>query len=131
MIAVDTNVVVRYLLADDPAQATAARRTVDRNECWLSLTVLLETEWVLRAAAGLSPARVQALLVAFAGLPTVSIERPACAADALEWFAAGMDFADALHLAVAMHSGCDAFASFDKRLAAAARKAGITGVKAL
>lgn len=125
MRAIDTNVVVRYLLADEPRQAAAARRLVDRHPCWLSLTVLLETEWVLRGAAGLARREVHRLLLAFAGLPTVSIEQPAVAARALDLFGAGMDFADALHACVADAAGCTAFASFDRRLVSRARTAGL------
>jgi predicted nucleic-acid-binding protein len=123
--AVDTNVVVRYLLADEPRQAATARRTVDRHSCWVSLTVLLETEWVLRGAAGLSRREVHRLLLAFAGLPTISIEQPAVAARALDLFAAGMDFADALHGCVADAAGAAAFVTFDRRLVSKARKAGL------
>lgn len=125
MRAVDTDVVVRYLLADEPRQAAAARRLVDRNACWVSLTVLLETEWVLRSAAGLARREVHRLLLGFAGLPTVSIEQPANAARALDLFGAGMDFADAIHACAADAAGCEAFATFDRRLVARARKAGL------
>lgn len=125
MRAVDTNVVVRYLLADDPRQASLARRLVDRHACWVSLTVLLESEWVLRGAAGLARREVHRLLLAFAGLPTVSIEQPAVAARALDLFGAGMDFADAIHACVADAAGCAVFATFDRRLVSGARKAGL------
>jgi hypothetical protein len=48
MFAVDTNVVVRYLVNDNAAQAARARRLVEREDIFVPLTVLLETEWVLR-----------------------------------------------------------------------------------
>lgn len=125
MLAVDTNVVVRYLLADEPRQAAAARRLIDRNPCWVSLTVLLETEWVLRGAAALPRGQVHELLLAFAGLPTVSVEQPTVAARSLGLFAAGLDFADALHACVANGAGCKSFTTFDRRLIAAATRAGL------
>jgi len=65
----------------------------------------------------------------FAGLPTVTLEQPAFAVRALDWFAQGMDLADALHLAGAEE--CEAFATFDRKLVAAAKKAGAGKVKAL
>lgn len=123
MLAVDTNVVVRFLLNDDPEQAARARRTIDERECWLSLTVLLETEWVMRSAARLDPQRIHRILCRFVGLPTVTIELPTRVSDALALFAEGMDFADALHLAAAMQAGCEALATFDRKLMASARKA--------
>jgi predicted nucleic-acid-binding protein len=123
--AVDTDVVIRDLLADEPRQAAAARRLVDRNACWVSLTMLLETEWVLRGAAGLARGEVHRPLLAFAGLPTISIEQPLVAARAFDLFAAGMDFADALHGCVADAAGATAFVTFDRRLVAKARKVGL------
>lgn len=49
MLAVDTNVVVRYLTGDGAAQALTARRLVDGNDIKLLCTVMLETKWVLRS----------------------------------------------------------------------------------
>jgi len=46
------------------------------------------------------------------------LEDPALAAKALDWTRAGLDFADALHLAKA--EGCEAFVSFDQRFEAVA-----------
>ena len=100
------------------------------HACWVSLTVLLETEWVLRGAAGLPKRRVHDLLLAFAGLPTVSVEQPAVARKALELSGAGMDFADAIHACVADAAGCDTFVTFDRRFVGAARKAGLGFVHA-
>jgi predicted nucleic-acid-binding protein len=80
--------------------------------------VLLETEWVLRRGYRFSRQRVVAALAAFAGLPRVTLEDPALAAKALDWTRHGMDFSDALRLAKAQ--GCEAFVSFDQRLAATA-----------
>ena len=50
MIAIDTNVVVRFLVNDDPEQAQRARRLIESEDVFLSTTALLETEWVLRVA---------------------------------------------------------------------------------
>ena len=52
IIALDTNVVVRFLTNDDAIQARRARRLIEQNEVVIPLTVLLEAEWVLRAAYG-------------------------------------------------------------------------------
>ncbi len=64
-------------------------------------------------------------LAAFAGLPRVTLEDAVLAATALSWTLKGMDFADALHLAKAQ--GCDGFASFDLRLANAAKE--VSGIE--
>jgi predicted nucleic acid-binding protein len=120
MLAIDTNVVVRYLTGDHPEQSPRARALIDGHDVFVSTTVLLETEWVLRGAYGYAPAQVGNALRAFAGLPRVMLENPASAATALDWMAQGMDFADALHLAAA--EGCTAFVSFDRRFAQAAER---------
>ena len=49
MRAIDTNIVVRLLTADDAEQAKAARGLVEAGDIFLGVTVLLEAEWVLRA----------------------------------------------------------------------------------
>jgi len=80
--------------------------------------VLLETEWVLRRGYRFSRERVIAALAAFAGLPRVTLQNAELTAKTLDWAQRGMDFADALHLAQAQE--CEAFVSFDQRLAAVA-----------
>jgi predicted nucleic-acid-binding protein len=82
---------------------------------YVCTTVLLEAELVLRRAYRFGRQRVFAALAAFAGLSRVTLEDPALAAKALDCTRQGMDFADALHLVKAQ--GCEAFVSFDQRLA--------------
>jgi predicted nucleic-acid-binding protein len=118
VIAVDTNIIVRYLTADDPQQFTKARALIESGNIYVCTTVLLETEWVLRRAYWLGRAQTIAALTAFAGLPHISLEDGALVAKALDWTRRGMDFADALHLAKA--AGCDAFVSFDQWFATVA-----------
>ncbi|HEX7324592.1 MAG TPA: type II toxin-antitoxin system VapC family toxin [Rhodanobacteraceae bacterium] len=122
---------VRYLTADHPAQAEVARKLVANHPILLLQTVMLETEWVLRSMYRFSRSEVGDALRAFAQLRTVSVQEPAQVWQALEWFATGMDFADALHLAIAGASDCDAFATFDRKFAAAARKSKAGKIKAL
>lgn len=123
MRAIDTNVVVRFLVADDERQAKAARATIEAGDIFISTTVALESEWVLRCAYELSRDQVAAGLRGLAGLPGVTVEEPAVLALALAWLADGMDFAAALHLAKAER--CTAFLSFDRRLAKAAGRSTI------
>ncbi len=121
MLAVDTNILVRFLTNDHPQQSPRARRLVEGNDIWISTTVLLETEWVLRSVYGFAPAQIVAGLRNSAGLPRVSLQDTAHAARALEWCEQGMDFADALHLAAA--DQCETFVTFDTDFAKAATKA--------
>ena len=122
MLAVDTNVVVRYVTRDHPEQSARTKRLVDDNDVFVATTVLLEIEWVLRSAYGFNRTEIAEALGNFAGLPRVALEDPELAAQAVQWLAQGMDFADALHLAGTAH--CDEFVSFDRRLAAAAGRIG-------
>lgn len=113
MRAIDTNVVVRYLTGDDPDQSARARAAVDGGAVFASTTVLLESEWVLRSVYGFAPEEIAAALRAFAGLPGVAVENPSRIAAALDRAAAGMEFADALHLGAAAR--CDTMLTFDRR----------------
>ncbi|MCY3654808.1 MAG: type II toxin-antitoxin system VapC family toxin [Synechococcus sp. SB0662_bin_45] len=117
MKAIDTSIVVRYLTGDDPRQAPRARAVVDAGDIFVSITVLLEAEWVLCSVYGFSGQDVAAALRAFSGLPGVFVENPALLAVALDHAAAGMDFADALHLGAATSAAthCETMFTFDRR----------------
>jgi predicted nucleic acid-binding protein len=128
VLAVDTNIIVRYLTGDHPEQFAKARALIDGKDIFVCTTVLLETGWVLGRAYRFSSDRIIAALTAFAGLPRVTLEAPALAAKALDWMARGMDLADALHLATA--EGCEAFVSFDQHLAAVANSISEVKVRA-
>lgn len=125
MIALDINVVVRFLVNDDRAQARRARDLIAGGDIFVGPTVLLEAEWVLRAAYGFSPRDIQRFFRALLGLPGLATDEPARMARGLDAYEAGFDFADALHLAFA--GIADSFATFDVRLARRARRRG--GIK--
>ncbi len=123
MIAVDTNVVVRFLTADDAEQAARAEAVLRGGAVLLLKTVLLETEWVLRAGYQLEGRAIARGLRALLGLPGVTAEDAPAVARALDWYEAGLDFADALHLASS--TGARGFATFDQALIRRARRRGI------
>jgi predicted nucleic acid-binding protein len=125
MLAIDTNVIVRCLTGDHPDQSARAKTLIDNEDIFVGLTVLLETEWVLRSIYNYNAPQIAKTLRAFAGLPRVTIEDARKAANALDGMEAGLDFADALHLASA--DGCEAFVSFDQKFARAANK--LDGIK--
>ena len=127
MLAIDTNVVVRYLTNDDPVQSPRARRLIDGQPVFVAVTVVLEAEWVLRSAYGYGQAAIVGALRRFGGLPTVELEDAAIVSSALDLSEAGMDFADALHLGKAAH--CAGFATFDRSFLKAAKAAGHDGVQ--
>lgn len=115
MSAVDTNVLVRFLTDDDPAQADRAEAALRRGSVMVPRTVLVETEWVLRGVYGHGRAAIASGLRQVLGLPGVVAEAPGIVARALRWYEAhGLDFADAMHLAAS--EGAGAFLTFDKTL---------------
>ena len=125
MIAVDTNVLVRFLVRDDAKQAARAASLIRKEEIWIAKTVLLETDWVLRSLYGFSPESVAEALRKLAGLGAVFLEDELAVAKALDWSREGLDFADALHLASA--GNAKQFATFDRKLAKQAKS--LTGLE--
>lgn len=121
MIAFDTNLLVRALVMDNPAQAAIARRLMAEDTVFLSRTVLLETEWVLRSRYGKSRSDLLAFFSALLETENTVIESAEAIAHAVEWYAQGADFADALHLAVC---GSAVMHTFDQGFCKAARESG-------
>ena len=126
MPAVDTNIVVRFIVRDDETQAQRSKAILLDRGVWIAKTVLLETEWVLRSTYKYSRQAMHDALTDLLGLPGVEAEDSAEVAQALKWFAAGLDFADALHLASRPDGA--RFVTFDEALARQARRAGIASV---
>ena len=123
MLAVDTNVIVRLLTADDPRQAATAARMFDAEEIRISKTVLLETEWVLRRGYKLGQTAIHRAFVDILGLDHVHVEDEPAVRRALILLASGLDFADALHLS--SRSPEAGFATFDRKLVQRATRAGV------
>ena len=124
MIAVDTNVVVRFLVTDDPGQSAQASEVFAAEQVFIPDTVILETAWVLGYSYELDRVTIIAGLRRLFGLANVHLRDMAEMALALEWHDHGLDFADALHLAQSTH--CTRLLTFDRRFAA--RGEGISGV---
>jgi predicted nucleic-acid-binding protein len=127
MLAIDTNLIVRYLTGDHPQQSAKAKAVIDREEVFVSTTVMLETEWVLRSAYGFDAKRVCKALRGFGGLSNVVLEDPGLVAFALDRMDDGMDFADSLHLGRA--ASCEAFLTFDHRFIRSAKAVGLAKVR--
>jgi predicted nucleic-acid-binding protein len=124
MIAVDTNVLVRLIVADDPVQgAQAAALFAKAPKVFVAKTVLLETAWVLQSGYGFGREQVADALRRLAGLANVVIEDPGQLAFALALTGRGIDIADALHLAACPEA--EGFHTFDRRLPRQAEGTGI------
>ena len=128
MIAVDTNVVVRLIVADDAVQGQrAARLFAHAPEIFVPKTVLLETAWVLQSAYGFPRDQVAEALRRLAGLPNVLVEDAEQMAAALDLARSGMDVADALHIAACPQA--ERFYTFDRRLIRHAQAAGLSVIE--
>jgi predicted nucleic-acid-binding protein len=120
VIAVDTNILVRYLVEDDVAQTDRAEAVLRSGPVLVVKTVVLEIEWVLRSVYEFGRPVIANGITRLLGLPGVEIEDRPAVARALVWYGQGLDFADALHLASAVPA--DAFATFDRALRRKARR---------
>lgn len=113
MRAVDTNILARYYLQDDTHQARIATALLAAGDIFVPKTVVLELAWVLRSVAEQPVDKVHACLAHLAGLAGVVMEDRDQIEAALRFAGAGIEFADALHLAAS--SGCSEFLTFDDR----------------
>ncbi len=114
MVVIDTNVLVRLLVRDDGEQADRAHALFERETVLVTMTVLLETEWVLRNGYRLRREAVLAHLRDACALASTRLEAPDRVLVALDLAEAGFDFADALHCAATAPD--QRFATFDKAL---------------
>ena len=114
MRAVDTNILIRLVTKDEPAQAKRAQELFSRQSIFISKTVLLEAAWVLRYVYDYDKRTILHALQGILGLPNVETEDPLTVSQALDWMERGLDFADALH--VASSQNAQAFSTFDEKL---------------
>jgi predicted nucleic-acid-binding protein len=113
-IAIDTNIIVRFLTRDDEEQYQKAYKIFSGSEqIFISKTVILETEWVLRFSYHFPFDRINYALSGLLNFSHVNVENKTAVINALKWHKNGMDFADALHLSCSLHT--DKFISFDKK----------------
>lgn len=123
MIALNTNILIRYIVQDDAAQAAAATRLIE-GECkpeapgWIDAVVLCELVWVLESAYEHSRARVADVLRTLRTSAELRVEAAELAWMALRSYQAGTaGFADCLIGLRNRQAGCVTTFSFDKRAA--------------
>lgn len=113
MRAVDTNILARFYLRDDPAQADLATNVLSVGDVFVPKTVMLELEWVLRYVADQPGDKVIECLAHLIALPGVIVEDRDEVEAALGHCRSGIDFADALHLVAS--KSCTELLTFDDR----------------
>ena len=117
-VAVDTNVLVRAVVRDDPTQADAAVRTLtDAEVIAVALPCLCEFVWVLLRVYGFQQADAANAIRALVAAGNVEVNRPAVEAGLLVLDAGG-DFADGVIAYEGQWLGGDTFVSFDKKAVA-------------
>ena len=124
MIALDTNVLARFYIEERDAQARkqhiATKRVMSQPALFVPRTVVLELEWVMRGGYGYAREEIAGVIEHLLGLSNVTVENWEMVSDATNAYRAGLDFADALHLAAA--NACESMLSFDKKFSKAAAK---------
>ncbi|PVZ48710.1 PIN domain-containing protein [Thalassobacter stenotrophicus] len=122
MIALDTNVLVRFLVQDDPEQAELATRVIeqltDDVRGFVSREVLIELVWVLERAYKLSRAEIAVALDGLLSATELDIEGSDEVAPALELYRNdGFGFADLMIAAAARRAGAAGLVTFDRKAA--------------
>jgi predicted nucleic-acid-binding protein len=122
MRGLDTNIVVRYLAADDPTQSPAAERVIEesiRNQEPLHLTVvvLCELVWVLSRLYRQTKTQIAGHLQQILATPQFMIEHDSLVRRALRvWRSGKGDFADHVIGEISRHTGCRDIVTFDRAL---------------
>lgn len=121
MLGIDTNVLVRFLVRDDEAQFEKARRLIRREigageDVFVSLMVLMETEWVLRSRYSLQKTQIMEAISMLLDATEVQLEDESAVEETLFiWKDNAADFADCLIGAHNRRLGCRATATFDEK----------------
>jgi predicted nucleic-acid-binding protein len=117
MHAIDTNVLVRLLVRDDPRQLDAAEKFIVKG-AWVSHMVLVETLWVLDAVYERSAAQIVAAVERLLAHAELTLQDADVVAAALGQFRSKptLGFSDCLVLEVARKSGHLPLGTFDRQL---------------
>ena len=122
MRAIDTNVLLRYLVADDPRQTAAAQRIIE--ECrqvdepiFLTALVLCETVWVLNSVYQQSKTQIVDIIEALLAMDLIRFEHDRLVRRAFDQFRLSRaDFSDYLIGAISTAEGCRDTVTFDRAL---------------
>ena len=123
MAALDTNILVRFLVQNDAAQLAAAKRLIRKcigegQTLFVPVTVALELEWVLRSNFGFSKIEVTQTLSQLLSTSELSFQSEGALEIALSQYTqSSADFSDCLHIALAAQAGEPPLWTFDKAAA--------------
>lgn len=123
MIGLDTNVILRYLLQDDPKQTSQANQIVDRklsqqNPGFISLVTVLEIVWVLRSLLKRNPSQIASHLENLLAADSLEVQNEQQVFEAVFALKRGTgEFEDALIGALNAWAGCTHTLTFDRKAA--------------
>lgn len=127
MTGLDTNVLVRYVVQDDPAQSATATKLIDNfttaNPGFVSMIVVVEMVWMLQSSYKAERPEIARVLDTLLRSRELVVENAELVWQALRIFTrSGGDFADCLIQRCGHTAGCDETVTFDQR---ASRTAGM------
>jgi len=120
MIGLDTPVVVRYIVQDDPRQSALATRLFERtltaeNPGFITLVALLHIAWVLTGAYGADRGAIRKVVEGLLGTREIIVEDAEVVWKALRaWERSDGEFTDALVAQILAARGCERTVTFDK-----------------
>jgi predicted nucleic-acid-binding protein len=122
VIGLGADIVVRFLVQDDPKQAAAAQsliaRCSAREPAFIGRETLIETVWILEGAYGFSHAAIASAVMGLLEAEEIVVESAEDAVVAAEAYAAGMaDFAAHMTVEAARRAGCETLYTFDRMTA--------------
>lgn len=131
MIGLDTNVLVRYIMQDDPKQSAKATKLMEsldaENPGFITLISVVELYWVLTSCYNLNDQHVKQAMEVLLRSKQIIIDRADQVLRALRVLDEGKaDFADCLIERIASSAGCDATMTFDVN---ASKHAGMTLIR--
>ena len=121
MKGLDTNVLVRYLVQDDPRQAAVASRFIETqcsvdSPCFIGQIVLCELAWVLESNYGQSRTEIATIIEQLLQVGQLDVMEPDVAWRALEDYKkSNADFPDHLMARINESQGCESTLTFDKK----------------
>jgi predicted nucleic-acid-binding protein len=118
MRAVDTNVLLRLIIRDDPRQTASAASFIEKG-VWVSVLALAETAWVLASVYELSSKELASAIEMLLNHRDLVLQEPETVAGALDLFRArpALGFSDCLMLELARRAGHLPLGTFDRNLA--------------
>ncbi len=121
MIGLDTNILVRYLVEDDPTQSAKAaeiieRRLTEENPGFVSTVAMVEIVWVLDRAYGLGSDEIASAIERTLQIDVLVVENEQEIFTAMMALKQGKaSFADAIILALDARAGCSYALTFDQK----------------